>query len=71
MIGSYLQDIHSAAFEAARVQIEDAVDAVLVAEAGFMGCTVRQIKDADNLPEVCRNFTIIFRIVFNTQRGIH
>ena len=46
-------DIHSEAFNAARVQVEDAIDAVLVSEDGFMGCTVRQIKSA-NLPEVTK-----------------
>ena len=46
-----MQDIHSSAFDAARVQVEDAMDGALVEGEGFMGCTVRQIKAA-NLPEV-------------------
>ena len=58
------QDIHSEAFGPARVQIEDAIDAALVSEAGFMGCTVRQIKSA-SLPEVCigRSSSGLFSIV--------
>ena len=45
-------DIHSTAFEAARLQVEDAVDAALVSEDGFMGCTVRRITAASNNGEV-------------------